>query len=237
MVTASVKPTAFNSALKSVRRARHAYLGVHVMAFEFAQKRAELRLGQLKTFGEYLVSKGEDVETTATESFASAKEKVEGFLPKPDVPVTIELKAKTKAKKAKPTDQSTDITPAAKSAKPTKPAPSKKTETPVDKYAPYTKAVMKYDADLNPLHIKKIVDHLGFALTSRDGKLVACSDPAERETVAKSWLSKKLGIEAEPDVLDAKVSAICDVMKADRMKPRVTFYYLLAKAEGKLDIL
>ena len=96
---------------------------------------------------------------------------------------------------------------------------------------------MKYDADLNPLYIKKIVDHLGIALSSRDGKLVACSDPAERETVAKSWLAKKLGVEGDMDVLDAKVGDICHVMKADRMKPRVTFYYLLAKAEGKLEAL
>lgn len=235
MATTTEKPSALNSILTSACRVRRAYIGAHVLAFEFAQKRANLRVDQLKMLGEYLVAKGEGVEITAADKFAEAKEKVTDLLPTPVSSKTIDVKLKRVVKKSKSVDLSTDIT--AKAKPKAKPAAKKPAKPATDKYAPYATAAMKYDADLNPLHIKKIVDHLGIALSSRDGKLMACSDPAEREIVAKSWLSKKLGVDGDMDVLDAKIGDICHVMKADRMKPRVTFYYLLAKAEGKLEDL
>jgi len=45
--------------------------------------------------------------------------------------------------------------------------------------------------------VKKIVDHCGIALQSRDGLFVACSDETERNTVRDSWLIKKLGLTGE----------------------------------------
>ena len=103
-----------------------------------------------------------------------------------------------------------------------------------DKYAPYFEKVSAYDADADAAYVRKIVNHLGIALSTRDGQLVACSDAAERDVVRDSWLVKHLGVKGETDALDAKVLSVCDAMKADRMKDRVVFYYLLAKQEGRL---
>lgn len=158
--------------------------------------------------------------------------------------VTAKLKAKPVAKKK-----------AAPKAKPAAKAVVKaevevvapKVETPAatveekveaaDKYAAYYEKVAAYDADADAAYIRAIVNHLGIALQSRDGQLVACSDASERDTVRDSWLSKKLGVTGETEALDAKVLSVCEAMKADRMKDRVVFYYLLAKQEGKLAAL
>ncbi len=236
MSTATAKHTLFNTTRDTVRRTRRAYIGAHVMAFEFASKRASLRVSQAKALGVALVAKGEAVEhdarALASVATDTLKDKVGGILPTSKVK-TIDVKATRVAKKPKPSAKvkmTTIKTPKAKVAKPT-------TRAPENKYAAYEAAVLKYDAEANPAHIKKIVDHLGVALKSRDGKFVACSDPAERETVAKSWLQKKLGVEGDLETLDAKVGAVCATMKDDRMKSRVTFYYLLAKIEGQLETL
>ncbi len=101
----------------------------------------------------------------------------------------------------------------------------------------YFETVKKYDADADEEIVKKIVNHLGIALNSTDASLVACSDEAERNTVRDSWLKKKLELAGEDADLDAKVMAVCETMKDDKNKCRVTFYYLLAKAEDKLGAL
>ncbi|GGX74824.1 hypothetical protein GCM10011309_26250 [Litorimonas cladophorae] len=236
------KQTPLNAVLTTARRTRRAYIGAHVLAFEFAQKRAQMRLSQLKTLGEYLVVKGETVEADAIDALDAAKEKIGDFLPKSDGPITVDVKPTRIVKKTKPAkraDMATDITPKTKTKKTsaTKPKAAQVKTLSKDKYAAYVDGASKYDADLNALHIQKIVDHLGVALSSRDGKFVACTDPTERETVAKAWLLKKLGVEADMAALEAKVAAVCETMKVDRMKSRVTFYYLLAKNEGALGTL
>jgi len=48
-------------------------------------------------------------------------------------------------------------------------------------------------------------------------------------------MAKKLEITDKDDAM-AKVKAVCETMKPTRMKNRVTFYYLLAKNEGKLSV-
>ena len=237
--------TLLNTTVKNVRRTRRAYIGAHVMAFEFAQKRAALRLSQLKTMADLLVAKGEIVEKDAGQAFDTAKDKAVDALPfigkadEPMIDVTPAKKTvKKAAKKASTKKMTTEITAKpVKTAAPKAEVAAKKGEILTDKYAPFQTLVTKYDADANPVVVKKIVDHLGIALQSRDGQFVACSDAAERETVVKSWLLKKLGVDADAAALDAKVGAVCDTMKEDRMKSRVTFYYLLAKNEGKLGAL
>ena len=84
-----------------------------------------------------------------------------------------------------------------------------------------------------------ITKYLGASLNNKDAKYVACGDETERNTVRDSFLKKKLGLKDDNEVLDAKVVAVCDEMKAakQRMKDRVSFYYLLAKNEGKLGDL
>ena len=118
-------------------------------------------------------------------------------------------------------------------------APSKETAKTIiaDKYISYVEDVRGYDKDVDAAIVKKIVDHCGIALQSRDGLFVACSDETERHTVRDSWLIKKLGLTGETADLDAKVMTVCETMQKDRMKSRVTFYYLLAKNEGKLASL
>jgi len=120
---------------------------------------------------------------------------------------------------------------------PAKALPVKKEDAADDKYVSYVQDVIGYDKDAEAVIVKKIVDHCGIALQSRDGLFVACSDEAERHTVRDSWLIKKLGLTAETAELDAKVMTVCETMQKDRMKSRVTFYYLLAKNEGKLASL
>ena len=68
-----------------------------------------------------------------------------------------------------------------------------------------------------------------------DAKYVACSDPTELERVRENFLKKKLKLESGD--LDGAIKAVCQTMKADRTKSRLTFYYLLAEHFDKLDTL
>ncbi len=94
--------------------------------------------------------------------------------------------------------------------------------------------VKKYAANADEAAIKGIVRHCGIALQSRDSSLVSCSDKAERDRVRDNFLKKKLKLTAGDAELDKSVADVCQRMKAEREKPRVTFYYLLAEKHGKL---
>jgi uncharacterized protein DUF2853 len=99
----------------------------------------------------------------------------------------------------------------------------------------YAADVKKYDAGASDETIGKIVKHLGIALRSRDSSMVACSDPSELARVSEKWCGKKLGVTGS--AADDVVAKVCEMMKADNSKARVTFYYLVAKELGKLDAL
>ncbi len=71
-------------------------------------------------------------------------------------------------------------------------------------------------------------------MSKADTRYVACSDPAELDRVRENFLKKKLGL-ATAD-MDASIKAICEHMKSDKTKSRLTFYYLLAEHYGKLDM-
>ncbi|WP_420962746.1 DUF2853 family protein [Brucella sp. IR073] len=100
----------------------------------------------------------------------------------------------------------------------------------------YIEDVRRYDAAADPEVVNKIVKHLGIALRNKDSSLVAASDADELERVRKNWVEKKLGI-ADADKGKAAVKSVGELMKGDRNKQRVTFYYLTAKALGKLEAL
>jgi hypothetical protein len=70
-------------------------------------------------------------------------------------------------------------------------------------------------------------------MSKSDTRYVACSDAAELERVRENFLKKKLGLTASD--LDATIKSVCEHMKADKTKSRLTFYYLLAEHYGKLD--
>jgi Protein of unknown function (DUF2853) len=98
----------------------------------------------------------------------------------------------------------------------------------------YSADIALYTSSVDEAAVSGIVKHLGIALrSSKDAALVSCTDDSERARVRDSWLKKKLGLSGDA-ALDADVMAVCDKMKADKTKHRVTFYYLLAEKHGKL---
>lgn len=259
MPTMTIKKAAatYNSLppVKTVRRARRAYIGLHGLLLERAQMRAK----QAREYGAEmfsdLVVKGELIEAKATVTAKETQAKVSArvkattddvkdtvtdMLPSAKARVAdleaevseLEAKLKTVAKEAKPAKAKKAV---AKKAAPKVTAKAEtKADSADDKYASYIADVRGYDADADDAVIKKIVNYCGIALQSRDGMFVACSDETERNTVRDSLLVKKFGLTDDTSELDALVMAVCESMSKDRMKNRVTFYYLLAKNEGKL---
>ena len=100
----------------------------------------------------------------------------------------------------------------------------------------YLADVQRYDSGADADVVQKIVKHLGIALRSRDASLVSCSDQSELDRVRTSWCMKKLGSTDEGEC-DGVIGQVCETMKGDRAKQRVTFYYLVAKHMGKLGDL
>lgn len=102
--------------------------------------------------------------------------------------------------------------------------------------ADYLADVRKYDATADEVIVGKIVKHLGIALRNKDSSLVSCSDPAELDRVREKWCVKKFG-ESDVAKCDGVIAKVCETMKSDTSKGRVTFYYLVAKHLGKLAAL
>ncbi|MCA8954989.1 MAG: DUF2853 family protein [Planctomycetes bacterium] len=100
----------------------------------------------------------------------------------------------------------------------------------------YIDNVKKYAADADEKVVAGIVKHLGIALKNKDSSLVSCSDKSELDRVRDSFLKKKLALTDADAELDKAVKEVCETMKADRQKSRVTFYYLLAQKYGKLTM-
>jgi Protein of unknown function (DUF2853) len=103
-----------------------------------------------------------------------------------------------------------------------------------EKYIPDIK---KYTRSVDENAVAGIVKHLGIALRKRDASFVASTDPKELERVRESWLKKKLAIVESDSDLDKAIHEVVEKMKAERMKERVTVYYLLAERFNKLGTL
>lgn len=99
----------------------------------------------------------------------------------------------------------------------------------------YTSDIAKYTSSIDGKAVDAIVRYCGIALQSRDASLVSCTDSAEIDRIRKGFATKVLGL-GEADA-DKAIAAVCDRMKADKTKHRVTFYYLLAETAGKMDAL
>lgn len=99
----------------------------------------------------------------------------------------------------------------------------------------YITDVRRYHKTADKNVVDGIVKHLGVAMRSRDTSLVACSDQKEKDTVINGWCAKKL--EQDKEAAAKTVDAVCQQMKGDRFKNRVTFYYLCAKDARKLASL
>ena len=100
--------------------------------------------------------------------------------------------------------------------------------------AEYATNVKKYAPDAKDAVIAAIVKHLGIALRNRDSSFVSCTDKDELGRVRDSWCKKKLGL-SDAAGIDAMIKKVCETMKPERDKSRVTFYYLVAHHAGKLD--
>jgi hypothetical protein len=100
----------------------------------------------------------------------------------------------------------------------------------------YLADVRRYDAKADEAVVGKIVKHLGIALRNKDSSLVACSDQAELDRVREKWCIKKFGV-TDDAKSNSVIQTVCETMKADKSKGRVTFYYLVAKHLDKLGAL
>ena len=97
--------------------------------------------------------------------------------------------------------------------------------------------VKRYAANADEGAVAGIVKHLGIALKSKDASLVSCSSKDELARVRDSWCKKKLGLDQSDADLDKAIKDVCEAMKGDQRKHRVTFYYLLAEKFGKVGDL
>ena len=145
-----------------------------------------------------------------------------------------------KVSKADKKTAKADAAPAEKAPKAEKPKPAKKAAAPKkaaakkdDDVSAYLEPTQQFDADADNAVVTKIEKYLGASLKNKDAKYVSCSDETELDTIVKGFMKKKMGID-DKDAAMEKVKAVCVEMKPMRMKNRVTFYYLLAKNEGKL---
>lgn len=98
----------------------------------------------------------------------------------------------------------------------------------------YLEQLKKYDATPDEAALKRLENRLSLALQNRDAAEVSVTDPAELQRV-ENWAAEKLGADAQKSK-DA-VKKVADLLKSERMKNRVTFYYLVAKELGALNKL
>lgn len=96
----------------------------------------------------------------------------------------------------------------------------------IKKYAPHAEEAV----------IAGMLKTYKLVLSKPDAAVVALADAAERETVKKNFLKKKLGLDADDAVLEAALDEVAQKMKGDRRKSRLAVYYLLAEKFGKLDL-
>jgi outer membrane protein OmpA-like peptidoglycan-associated protein len=96
--------------------------------------------------------------------------------------------------------------------------------------------VKKYAPDADDSVIAAIVRHCGIALQNRDSSLVSFTDPAETGRVRDNFCRKKLGLTDPDPEIDAAIQRVGERMRDDRTRNRVTVYYLLAEAFGKLGL-
>ena len=92
----------------------------------------------------------------------------------------------------------------------------------------YVDDIAKYDDTVNEELIEVLYKSLASVLGNPDAANVACSDETELETVKRNFIEKKLEI-TDDEKADAAIKEVCEMMKGDRTKNRLTFYYLLTQ--------
>lgn len=97
--------------------------------------------------------------------------------------------------------------------------------------------IARYATAVDSEAVAAIVKHLGIALRSKDAANVACSSKSERARIRDGFLKRSLCLTETDAELDSAILEVCQRMKADASKSRVTFCYLLAERFGKLASL
>ena len=198
--------------IKAVRKARRAYVGIHAAAYEAVTKGTAPKFSGIDF--DALIAQGTKIEDKFEDNvqalFAQSPKFVRRATPC-GVATTVGLMPKRNAKRVVALETelaglNAELVSLTKASKETVKKVAKKA---VKKVAPKTVAaeparhvaywgnVKAYDAAASEDIVRKIVNHCGIALNSKDAKFVACSDEAERNTVRDSWLVKKLGMEAD----------------------------------------
>ena len=86
----------------------------------------------------------------------------------------------------------------------------------------------KLGLDLPKELIEKVTVGLGPSIHIKNSEYVSCSSTTELDTVKKSFLQKKLGLDNEESELDSAIKKVCETMgSSNRTKYRALFYALL----------
>jgi Protein of unknown function (DUF2853) len=100
----------------------------------------------------------------------------------------------------------------------------------------YLEDVRRYDDRPDLAAVKGLERYLASAMRSPDSRFVATTDARELSTIRDKFLKRKLKLKDGNQKLDALVGEVAHQMKAQRMKRRLTFYYLCAKRANKLSV-
>lgn len=98
----------------------------------------------------------------------------------------------------------------------------------------HLESIQRFSPDADEQTVEHIIKHLGIAMHSADGATVAVSEQSELDRIRDGFCANHLDL--TPDKADLLINEVCETMKHDGAKSRVTFYYLLAEKAGKLDI-
>lgn len=104
----------------------------------------------------------------------------------------------------------------------------------IAKYAEDIKEHFGETADMDLL--TKVTIGCGPSIYNRDSSTVAGSDNAEKETVKKNYLMKKLGLADSPDLMGAIDTVLGKYGSSNPSKYRAVVYYMLCKHFGKQSV-
>lgn len=95
-----------------------------------------------------------------------------------------------------------------------------------EKVKEYTADIVKYTAKPDKKLVAALARRMAGVMARPDARYVATTDPEELKRVRVSFISAKLGIK-DAKKADAALAKVAEMMKSDKTKSRVTFYYLL----------
>ena len=89
------------------------------------------------------------------------------------------------------------------------------------------------DATYQDGWLQREAERLGPNIYDADASLVSCSDQAELDRVAKAFLKRFEGIDA--DKVDQAITSVCALMSGVKRKYRAVFYYLVTVQLGWIE--